>query len=314
MLPQAHQAVSDTPVWQGDLDPITGIYIRDPNRVYTAKEEAEIAQHNDITTRCRQRKEAQAKEAKERVEERERAERERGEQANNRSAFIFDDIHDDDPTPNGHAPNARERLAASQAEQAEIEEEHEARRQRKRRLSGEPEEPKRTDAEWTAYHTQRTRHAQTKPAEKKPSEKRRLRDSLNNHLCGKLADCDTSAGSTRRGHGTARCPSRCPAPQWRSARGRYGGTLKRATSSPGAVKPRRPLKTKPPLSLYARSTPSTAVMRGCCSRYYGTTTLPAARAARRLTSAQMTWWRLKSSPAGVAIATSAPATCCSGPG
>ncbi len=37
------------------------------------------------------------------------------------------------------------------------------------------------------------RHAQTKLAEKKPCEKRRLRDSLNNHLCGKLADCDTSA-------------------------------------------------------------------------------------------------------------------------
>ena len=62
------------PVWQGDLDPITGLYIRDPNRVYKAKEEAEIAQHNDITTRCRQRTEAQAKEAKERAEE--RAERE----------------------------------------------------------------------------------------------------------------------------------------------------------------------------------------------------------------------------------------------
>ena len=52
------------PVWQGDLDPITGLYILDPDRVYTAKEEAEIAQHNDITTRCRQRTEAQAKEAR----------------------------------------------------------------------------------------------------------------------------------------------------------------------------------------------------------------------------------------------------------
>lgn len=100
--------------------------------------------------------------------------------------------------PNNHAPNARERSAASQAEQAEIEEEREWRRKRKRRLAGEPEEPKRTDAEWIAYHTSNvvtfpTRHAQTKPAEKKPSEKQRLRDSLNNHLCGKLADCDTSA-------------------------------------------------------------------------------------------------------------------------